>query len=114
MSDVEIRIGASPIVSSQVAEEYIEISTTSTLSVYSGGVFVSVTNAAAITITLPDISSNLRGVTYTIKDSNGLAATRNITVQCNNGFTIDGETNYIIKTPYECLKLLCNGKWYKV
>lgn len=71
------------------------------------------TSGGAITITLPDAPAT--GKVYIIKDSNGSAATNNITVTTVSGTdTIDGGTSFVMNTAYESINVLFDGTNYQV
>ena len=67
----------------------------------------------AVTIRLPN--STTTGRVITVKDSNGLAATSNISVTTVGGtVTIDGQTTYTMATNYLSLNLIFDGTNYEV
>jgi trimeric autotransporter adhesin len=69
--------------------------------------------AGVVSILLPNAPAT--GRTYVIKDSNGQAATNNITVTTVGGsVTIDGATSYVMKTNYQAIQVIFNGTSYEV
>jgi len=71
------------------------------------------TSGGVITVKLPNAPAT--GKVYTIKDSNGAAATSNISVTTVGGtVTIDGQTTYTIATNYGSINVLFDGSNYEV
>lgn len=92
------------------------ITTSTTISVPNGMTTYTVpvnTTSAAVTVTLPDATVN-RGLTITIKDSNGTAATNNITINTTSSQQIDGATSKVISTNYLSYALQSNGTGWLV
>jgi hypothetical protein len=67
--------------------------------------------SAPITITLP--ASPISGETYEIKDTTGLGATFNITID-GNGHNIDGAATFIIAANYEAVLVAFTGAQWNV
>jgi len=61
-----------------------------------------------ITITLGN-TSTIIGFEIVIKDFGVAAVTNNITIVGQSGQTIDGASSYIIDTPRETVRVLCDG-----
>lgn len=71
------------------------------------------TSGGAVTIRLPNAPS--RGRVFYIKDSNGTAATSNITVTTVGGaVNIDGATSYVMATNYQSISVIFDGSAYEV
>lgn len=69
--------------------------------------------AGVVSILLPNAPAT--GRVLIIKDSNGQAATNNITVTTVGGaVTIDGSTSYVMKTNYQSIQVIFNGTSYEV
>jgi len=68
----------------------------------------------SITISLPFASGSVSGRTYIIKDEGGMADTRNIILDTQNGDTVDGQDILVIDSPYASLNVYTNGnnKWF--
>lgn len=71
------------------------------------------TSTGTITVRLPNAPTT--GRVITIKDSNGAAATSNISVTTVGGaVTIDGATTYTMSINYQAIQLIFNGTSYEV
>ena len=71
------------------------------------------TSTGIITILLPNAPTT--GRVFYIKDSNGAAATSNITVTTvGGGVSIDGPTTYTMATNYQAISLVFDGSQYEV
>lgn len=72
------------------------------------------TASGSLTISLPFASGSVNGRTYIIKDEGGMADTKQIIIDTQNGDTIDGEDIVTIDSPYASLNIYTNGidKWY--
>jgi len=93
-----------------VAEGVTTVSITSALGA-DDGPLIDVT-AGSITITLPAVASAAVGKTYHIKDTDGLAAATNITIEGDGAETIDGELNFVLTTNFQGLTVVNLGdKW---
>jgi len=93
-----------------VAEGVTTVSITSALGV-DDGPLIDVT-AGSITITLPAAASAAVGKTYHIKDTDGLAAATNITIDGDGAETIDGETTFILSSNFQGITVVNLGdKW---
>lgn len=70
--------------------------------------------SGSITISLPFASGSVNGRTYIVKDEGGMADTKNILIDTQNGDTIDGEDVVIIESPYASVNIYTNGidKWF--
>ena len=82
---------------------------TSSYTIQVSDYYVGCEHAAAITIVLPYASQLSSGQTFTIKDESGQANLYNITVVRQGSDTIDGETNFVIESPYGAVNLYSNG-----
>jgi hypothetical protein len=71
--------------------------------------YVACNHTSSITITLPTAASLTSGQTFTIKDESGGANTYNINVVRQGSDLIDGETNFVIESPYGAVNLYSNG-----
>tara|TARA_R100001079_G_scaffold66321_1_gene34651 strand:+ start:245 stop:802 length:558 start_codon:yes stop_codon:yes gene_type:complete len=71
--------------------------------------YIGSNHTASITLTLPYASTLASGQTFTIKDESGQANSFNITVVRQGSDTIDGETNFVIESPYGAVNLYSNG-----
>ena len=73
-------------------------------------------NALAVTLTLPPANSVLAGHQFVLKDGDGTADTKNLTIVRSGSNTIDGETSIVISVAYGVATLVCDGvsKWYSV
>lgn len=70
-------------------------------------------SGGVVTITLPNAPTT--GRIIRIKDSNGLAATSNISITTVGGtVTIDGQTTYTMATNYQSLSVVFDGSNYEV
>ena len=66
-----------------------------------------------LTILMPNTDSG--GRTTVIKDSTGNSETNNITITTPGGIvTIDGQTTFLIDTPYEAFDIIFNGTFYEI
>lgn len=71
------------------------------------------TSTGVITILLPNAPAT--GRTYIIKDSNGAAATSNITITTVSGaINIDGSTSVTIVSNYGSLNVIWDGSAYEI
>lgn len=71
------------------------------------------TNLVTYTIQLPNAPAT--GRVYVVKDSNGHAATRNITVTTVGGaINIDGATTLVMNTNFQSTRVLFNGTQYLI
>ena len=70
--------------------------------------------SGSITLSLPYASGSVNGRTYIIKDEGGMADTKSIIIDTQNGDTIDGEDTVIIESPYASLNIYTNGnnRWF--
>lgn len=69
--------------------------------------------AGTVSILLPNAPAT--GRIFVVKDTNGQAATNNITVTTVGGaVTIDGSTSFVMNTTYEAVSLIFNGVNYEV
>jgi hypothetical protein len=99
--------------SSVTSSSAVSISTVSTTSALGAndGPFIDVT-AGSLTITLPPVALVVAGKTYTIKDSDGVAAATNITIDGNAAETIDGVATFVMDTDFQSVSLISLGdKW---
>lgn len=64
-------------------------------------------NTTALTITIDTLPP--KGHTFDIKDSNGNASLNNITIDCINGITLDGDSEIIINNDYTSITILSTG-----
>lgn len=70
-------------------------------------------SAGAVTIRLPNAPTT--GQQFTIKDSNGVSATHNISITTVGGVvTIDGATTYTLNTNYTSVTVIFDGTHYEV
>jgi hypothetical protein len=69
---------------------------------------------SSVTISLPFASGSVNGRTYIIKDEGGMANTKNIILDTQNGDTVDGQDILVIDSPYASLNVYTNGnnKWF--
>jgi hypothetical protein len=76
--------------------------------------FLAITGSVGtFTVKLPNAPAT--GKVYTIKDSNGVAATDNIAVTTVGGtVTIDGQTTYTMATNYQSINVIFDGTNYEV
>jgi hypothetical protein len=90
---------------SNAASPYTVLDTDNYLGCQSSG--------GVITIRLPNAPR--AGKILIIKDSNGAAATNNVTVTTVGGVkTIDGATTYTMATNYQSIKVLFDGSNYSI
>jgi hypothetical protein len=68
----------------------------------------------SVIISLPFASGSVNGRTYIIKDEGGMADTKNIIIDTQNGDTIDGQDILVVDSPYASLNVYTNGnnKWF--
>ncbi len=68
----------------------------------------------SVIISLPFASGSGNGRTYIIKDEGGMADTKNIIIDTQNGDTIDGQDILVVDSPYASLNVYTNGnnKWF--
>ncbi|TAL08335.1 MAG: hypothetical protein EPO02_13210 [Nitrospirae bacterium] len=60
-------------------------------------------------------NTDFSGRTTVIKDSTGNSQTNNITITTPGGIvTIDGQTTFLIDTPYEAFDIIFNGTFYEI
>ena len=78
-------------------------------AIQSGEHYIGCNHTASIIVTLPVASGLASGQTFTIKDESGGANTFNINVVRQGSDTIDGETSFIIESPYGAVNLYSNG-----
>ena len=67
------------------------------------------TSGGSYTLTLPAASTLANGQCFIIKDETGNAATNNITVDCGDADTIDGENTVILNASYASITIFTNG-----
>ena len=71
------------------------------------------TSGGVVTIDLPNAPAT--GRVFYVKDTNGTAATSNITVTTVGGaVTIDGATTYVMKTNFQAISVVFDGTSYEV
>lgn len=72
------------------------------------------TASGSVTISLPFASGSVNGRTYIIKDEGGMADTKQIIIDTQNGDTVDGEDIAVIESPYASFNIYTNGvdKWF--
>lgn len=70
--------------------------------------------SSSVGIFLPYASGSVNGRTYIIKDEGGMADTKPIRIDTQNGDTVDGQDCVYIESPYASLNIYTNGidKWY--
>lgn len=78
-------------------------------SISTADYYIACNHTASITITLPRATSLASGQTFIIKDESGQANSYNITVVRQGSDTIDGETNFVIESPFGAVNLYSNG-----
>jgi len=73
-----------------------------------------INTTGSITISLPFASGSVNGRTYIIKDEGGMAETKPIVIDTQNGDTIDGEDTIVIESPYASLNIYTDGnsRWF--
>ena len=71
-------------------------------------------HSAALTLTLPAVSTVSEGRKFTIKDESGNASVYNIIINRAGSDTIDGETSVIISGDYNSVDIYkgASGKWH--
>ena len=71
-------------------------------------------STGSIIISLPFASGSVNGRTYIVKDEGGMAETKPIIIDTQNGDTIDGEDIAIIESPYASLNIYTDGnsRWF--
>jgi len=84
-------------------------SITSHHTITTGEYFIGCNHTASITVTLPFSIQCPSGQTFSIKDESGNASNFNIIVQVQGSDTIDGQTSFIIESPYGAVNLYSNG-----
>lgn len=60
-----------------------------------------------VELTLP--SSHTAGIRYTVKDRDGKAKVRNITIVTSDSDTIDGDASKQLRVPYQALTIHSDG-----
>ena len=91
------------------AVTYGRTAVTSTITASTSAKILGVSASAALDIRLPSASGFSAGQYFTIKDEAGNANTNNITVKTSGDDRIDGETFFIIESPYGAVNIYSDG-----
>ena len=72
-------------------------------------VIVTTGNAAAVTLALPAANTVVAGHSFTFKDGDGTASTKNLTIARSSTDLIDGQTSQILVANYSSITIVCDG-----